>query len=750
MRDILNDHFDKSELEDLCFDLGVDYENLRGERKTDKARELLLLIYRQDRLPDLLTAVQTARPHLTFPNLPALHQQATTWRKASTRAERIRHTLIQNVRSVWVDGVLHHANDILLSLDLAHTPDALQRDVPLMVRDEAAETAVNSSLVEIFQEHGRRLLILGEPGSGKTFTLLQLAEALLDQAEHDLIHPVPVVLNLSSWALVRKPLPEWIAEEMLSQYQVARKVTTAWLEEDELLLMLDGLDEVAEAHRNACLVAINAFMAEHQAELVVCSRVGDYEQLEDRLNVSAAVRVQPLTDDEIARYLSQPGLALQAILAVDSDLHELARSPLMLTVMTLAYRGLSQEELMPLDSVEERRQHLFGKYVEQVFRRRPLDALNNNVKWLTHLAKGMSQERQSVFYIERLQPTWLLSPKWYLTGVGLFVGLFTGLIFGLVSGLISGLIAGLFFGFVSGLVNGSTGGLLGGASYLLSSFVKNKRKRFWATVISAMMITTLIFGLLYGLGTGLFAGLLYGLLFGLIIFNQQISTIEVLNLKIPARRAWFIKFVQGTFLGLLFNLINWLGYRINGMSGGLLSGWVMEPVIGSILQSGAELFSDLNVRLLIFGLGSPFIGFLIASITFIQPREIERKSQPNQGVLSSAKNALGMLIVTTLFLGGHGALIDSWLLDSIVGTTFFANSMVLLPLAFFYYGGATIIKHYILRFLLARQGTLPFKLTPFLDAMSERIILRKVGSGYIFIHRYLLEYFAALDSDSTL
>jgi hypothetical protein len=28
---------------------------------------------------------------------------------------------------------------------------------------------------------------------------------------------------------------------------------------------------------------------------------------------------------------------------------------------------------------------------------------------------------------------------------------------------------------------------------------------------------------------------------------------------------------------------------------------------------------------------------------------------------------------------------------------------------------------------------------------TDRILLRKVGGGYIFIHRYLLEYFAGLE-----
>jgi hypothetical protein len=137
---------------------------------------------------------------------------------------------------------------------------------------------------------------------------------------------------------------------------------------------------------------------------------------------------------------------------------------------------------------------------------------------------------------------------------------------------------------------------------------------------------------------------------------------------------------------------------------------------------------------------------LITSVkTFLHPREIERKSQPNQGVRSSIKNAFGMLIMVSLLLVGIGALVDTWLFGSVTISIFTLLAFYGLPATFFYYGGATICKHYAVRFLLALYRILPLKLVPFLDAMDERIILRKVGGGYIFIHRYLLEYFAELE-----
>jgi hypothetical protein len=43
---------------------------------------------------------------------------------------------------------------------------------------------------------------------------------------------------------------------------------------------------------------------------------------------------------------------------------------------------------------------------------------------------------------------------------------------------------------------------------------------------------------------------------------------------------------------------------------------------------------------------------------------------------------------------------------------------------------------------------MPWNYPRFLDYAAERILLRKVGGGYIFVHRLLLEYFAALDAMS--
>ena len=67
----------------------------------------------------------------------------------------------------------------------------------------------------------------------------------------------------------------------------------------------------------------------------------------------------------------------------------------------------------------------------------------------------------------------------------------------------------------------------------------------------------------------------------------------------------------------------------------------------------------------------------------------------------------------------------------------------------FKYGGLAVIQHFILRFVLHLSNHVPWNYARFLDYATERIFLRKVGGGYIFVHRMLQEYFASLAETTT-
>ena len=62
---LIASNYNLDELRTLCFDLGVEFENLGGvETRDGKARELILLLGREHRIEQLLKAVQNTRPVL--------------------------------------------------------------------------------------------------------------------------------------------------------------------------------------------------------------------------------------------------------------------------------------------------------------------------------------------------------------------------------------------------------------------------------------------------------------------------------------------------------------------------------------------------------------------------------------------------------------------------------------------------------------------------------------------------------------
>lgn len=66
LRVMIYKRFDKSELQDLCFDMGVDYDGLIGENQSDKARELIKYFQRRGTIHDLVAMCKKLRPDFSW------------------------------------------------------------------------------------------------------------------------------------------------------------------------------------------------------------------------------------------------------------------------------------------------------------------------------------------------------------------------------------------------------------------------------------------------------------------------------------------------------------------------------------------------------------------------------------------------------------------------------------------------------------------------------------------------------------
>ena len=173
----------------------------------------------------------------------------------------------------------------------------------------------HTSIVEAYEQAQHELLILGEPGAGKSTLLLELAHYLVEQAEQDETHPLPVLLPLSTWAVKRSPLQEWLIDQFALLYDVPRKLSRQWIEAELVLPLLDGLDEMDVSARPACIEAINTYHQEHLHPLVVCSRTDEYEAAtrRERLALHTAVVVQPLSREQMDAHLAKLGQLPQCL-----------------------------------------------------------------------------------------------------------------------------------------------------------------------------------------------------------------------------------------------------------------------------------------------------------------------------------------------------------------------------------------------------------------------------------------------------
>jgi hypothetical protein len=68
LRGILDNAYNSNELKDLCFELGIDHEDIPGDTQSAKARELVLFARRRGLEARLVELVMRDRPHLLVPS----------------------------------------------------------------------------------------------------------------------------------------------------------------------------------------------------------------------------------------------------------------------------------------------------------------------------------------------------------------------------------------------------------------------------------------------------------------------------------------------------------------------------------------------------------------------------------------------------------------------------------------------------------------------------------------------------------
>lgn len=688
----------------------------------------------------------------------------TTPDREASQDRRNLGILLEKVRSFWLQGVLKNSlqTTLLIELEKETIHQAVVRPWELLGNDlerPSEQIAPEKPVLTLFEEMGRAMLILGEPGSGKTTTLLELADALAVEAENGQDQPVPVVLNLSTWSARHASLDNWLVEELNEKYQIPRPMGRRWIDQNALVFLLDGLDEVVSEQRVGCLRAINNFRQTHGlAGLAVCSRLQEYLETGERLRLDGGVRLRRLTSGQVDAYLAGlgPELApLREILWRDPELAALSETPLMLSILCLTYQDAPSD---PGDSAAEHttastKTRLFDGYIRRMLARprgQKLISPEQMISWLSWLAYRMQQSSLSQLLIESIQPTWLPpggTRLLYRILVAAIAGLPIGLLLGMGVGFPVILSASPYTGWFA--VFSTQGQLVSSAGYLL-----------WMGILLSTLLTVGFVSLRsYGWSSALVSGLSYGLSFGLSfakVFGWQTGVVlgGLVALLIAV-----LYFVIGSMVlrrsparGDAVQTADKLDWSWSRFGAGLLMGALPGLAFGDLLWwaiRGEYFIPGFGTTFaLVFGVtAGANVGVLLGFIV----RGVDQVVRPNQGIHRSARNAVSIGLAIWFSVGlplGYITTI-SWRLaiganKSVLAgaAVFFGVGLALGMLTSLFFGSLACIQHGVLRLLLARAGCIPLHLVAFLDAAAERVFLQKVGGSYIFIHRLLRDHFA--------
>ncbi|WP_103349548.1 BTAD domain-containing putative transcriptional regulator [Amycolatopsis sp. CA-128772] len=609
---------------------------------------------------------------------------------------------------------------------------SLHRPQPIALRWSAAAGPGRGELDDIAGAFAAlpvpQLVVLGEPGSGKSVLALVLTLELLRVRAPGA--PVPVLLSPASWDPRREHLDRWLAGRLAANHpallttrEYGRDAPTRLVLGGHVLPVLDGLDEMPTGLRAAALDALDQTMAVGRS-LVLTSRSAEYEQVRRAsgpvLSGATVVRLEPVDRREALTYLSaRQGADRDHWLPVaerlrrepDAPLGRVLRTPLMVDLARIAYGrpGADPAELLDAGDAGALEGRLLDSFVPNTYAQVPQPPGRNPetspsgrytaeqaAHWLGFLARHLEQARSRDL-------------AWWQLYRAVPVRTRSGLI---------GVLIALFF-VATGWVDEGPGlaaiyGLsFGGAAYLTHRFGRapeplRTELRFagaagkFAGRFAIGAVVDVLLGLGWSLATGLVVVL--ALVFGM-VFAVHVWLAEPVDASRVAGPATILRNERTGAIALSVFFLVSLGL-FDGMAFAFTAQTRFLPVLGGRYDLALALAG---------GLAGALFGFFMARGVAAVCYGLAGAIAGGQ-VFPPATNPVLPFVVGVCFGGGIG--------PAVLVTRAWGNYFV----------------HHV---WLAATGRLPWRLMHFLDDAHRRGVLRQAGGVYQFRHARVQERLAA-------
>ncbi len=280
------------------------------------------------------------------------------------------------------------------------------------------------------------------------------------------------------------------------------------------------------------------------------------------------------------------------------------------------------------------------------------------------------------------------------------------------------------------------------------------RKGSWERAVLVALLFGSVFGLLYGFGSQWDYWWSYGLSYALIVSVSYGLSSKLVGLTI------------GLFAGdiRLTEQVRWSrGSMLRSLCTVAHLSRTLALIVGLTLIIGVSYTISIGTRSGVsYGLGigvSYGLSYwcLFGLFQGIVPEQMddEYRLVPNEGIRRSWRNSLilgfvgGSMIGTIALLA---FLLSTWPGQASVGIESYVLAyklsivfiMALSAGGFVWLltGGVAVLRHVLIRRLLWYARVLPWQAISFLEDATDRMLLKRVGGGYSFVHRLILDYFA--------
>ena len=385
-------------------------------------REILITVFQQQAEANKIKLNQDSlKPWIeTFVN--AYFKQTATYLKFQVAKQDYSQQLANWFDDVKFSGIAVPGQEVEKSENLAQifvmpdvveevsNPSALELERSTAESCEKPERALlekttgRKLLAEhlLSQSQSRRVVILGAPGSGKT-TLMSYFAVMLAQSKPEVLGLdgdtdwLPILIRMRD--LARHPDQSIIdyargfAEKRIAVNTLPVGFFEHWLCDGRALILLDGLDEVAEdAKRYDVVRRINNFLEQfHRNRAIITSRPAGYRPDFFRTEDFPHYQIQPFDDQKISAFIDswynsrfqdqaeaeRRKQSLGKALEDNDRIKLLAQNPLLLTIIALIHR---YQAVLPKE-----RHKLYEKAVETLLISWDANKELSSDKWLTYL-----------------------------------------------------------------------------------------------------------------------------------------------------------------------------------------------------------------------------------------------------------------------------------------------------------------------------------------------------------------------------